>query len=90
MLTINTVNFPLVMTNGNPNTCHFCGSRWGVSPELDCRFGHTEKQARAYGWFYCCGWCYAHVLNGAYSNLPEMKPRDYQGYRPQGRGDREE
>lgn len=53
--------------------CAFCESTWGLSPEIDLRFGVDWKQAARAGCFWCCGSCYAHVLNAAYSNLPEMK-----------------
>lgn len=54
--------------------CKFCGSTWGLSPEIDLRYGVTFQQAARAGCFWCCGSCYAHVLNAAYSNLPEMRP----------------
>lgn len=34
--------------------CSFCDSEWGASEERD-ELGHV---------FYCCGWCWAHVLGG--------------------------
>lgn len=55
--------------------CKFCGTTWGLSQELDFRFGVSLAEAKRAGCFWCCGWCYAHVLNGAYSNLPEMRPK---------------
>ena len=55
-------------------TCKFCGETWDLSQEVDMRYGVTRKQAVRAGCFWCCGWCYAHVLNGTYSNRPEMRP----------------
>lgn len=57
-------------------TCTFCGSIWGLSWELDFRFGATREEAERAGSFWCCGMCYARVLNAAYCNLPEMRPKD--------------
>lgn len=74
--------FPLVMHNGESVRCTFCGSQWGVDAVLDYRFGHTEQQARAYGWLNCCGMCYARVMTAAYCNRPDQKPKGYRGYRP--------
>lgn len=54
--------------------CKFCGSTWGLSQEVDLRYGVDYKEAARAGCFWCCGSCYAHVLNAAYSNLPEMRP----------------
>jgi len=74
--------FPVVYTGTNSPHCNFCGSVWGVDATLDTRFGHTDAQAREYGWLYCCGQCWARVMYAAYSNRPDQKPRNYQGYRP--------
>jgi hypothetical protein len=56
-------------------TCKFCGSIWGLSWELDFRYGVTREEAEQAGYFWCCGMCYARVLNAAYCNLPEMRPK---------------
>lgn len=54
-------------------TCRYCGSTWGLSQELDLRYSVSLEKALRGGCFWCCGYCYAHVLHAAYSNLPEMK-----------------
>lgn len=53
--------------------CSFCGETWGLSQVVDMRFGVTREQAIRAGCFWCCGWCYAHVLNAPYANRPEMR-----------------
>ena len=70
---IESLSFRLSMVQ--EPVCAFCGGTWGLSQEVDMRFGVTRKQAVRKGCFWCCGSCYAHVLNAAYSNLPEMRPK---------------
>jgi hypothetical protein len=81
------MRFPCVLTNGALPHCNFCNDVWGVEATLDYRFSHSEQEARAAGWLFCCGWCWAHVLYAPHSNLLSMKPQDYRGYRPQVKGD---
>lgn len=79
----NPVNFPIVFTNKiQLPHCNFCGSIWGVTPTLDYRFSHTDKEARQAGWLFCCGYCWAHIMHASYSNRKSMKPKDYKGYYP--------
>lgn len=58
-------------------SCRFCGDHDGLSPAVDYRYGagrHAAIRAVPSGNFWVCGWCFAHVLNGTFTNLPVGVP----------------
>ena len=50
--------------------CRFCQGLIGLSLCIDTRNQHLLRHALELGSFWCCGMCYARVLNAAYSNMP--------------------